>query len=134
MKAIWEFDCDPKATPEEAALEAFMVMQRRGTSANHFTIIDEQGEKTEVDLEALWETNPTALDRARRHAQRETHFYVVAEPPGSVGRQVSGAKESRQEFDQALAELRVAADKGTRFLRVEINPFSVAVFATAPKE
>lgn len=133
MKAIWEIDCDPKATPEQAALDAFMVMQRRGTSANHFTIINEQGEKTEVDLEALWE-DPEALARARQRAQRETRFYLMAEPSANVSRQASRVKDSRQEFDQALAELRVTATKGARFFRLEINPFSVAVFATAPQE
>ena len=133
MKAIWEIDCDPEATPEQAALEAFMIMQRRGTSANHFTIINEKGEKTEVDLETLWE-DPAAFWRARQRAERETRFYLVAEPPGNVGRQVSAGKESREDFDRALAELRVTAEPGTRFFRVEINPFSVAVYATALTE
>lgn len=133
MKAIWTIDCDPRATPEEAALEAFMTMQRRGTTANHFTIIDDDGKESEVDLEALWEY-PAALARAHRRAQQETRFYLVAEPPGNVGRQVSTGKETRQAFDQALAELHVTAEMGTRFFRVEINPFSVAVFAMARKE
>jgi len=133
MKAIWEIDCDPRATPEDAALEAFMIMQRRGTSANHFTIIDENGTKTEVDLDALWE-DPAAFWRARERAERETRFYLVAEPPGNVGRQVSAAKESREDFDRTLAEFRVTAEPGTRFFRVEINPFSVAVYGTAPTE
>jgi hypothetical protein len=133
MKAIWEIDCDPRATPEEAALDAFMIMQRRGTSANHFTIIDQNGTKTEVDLEALWEDHAAFL-RARERAERETRFYLVAEPPGNVGRQVSAGRESREDFDRALAELRVTAEPGTRFFRVEINPFSVAVYGTAPKE
>lgn len=133
MKAIWTIDCDPKATPEEAALEAFMIMQRRGTSANHFTIVDERGKQTEVDLQALWE-DPVALARARQHARRETCFYLLAAPPRNARRQACGAKESRQDFDQALAELRVTAAKRSRFFRLEINPFSVAVFATAPQE
>jgi hypothetical protein len=133
MKAIWTIDCDPKATPEEAALEAFMAMQRRGTSANHFTITDENGTETEVDLEALWE-DPAAFERARQRAQRETRYYLLAEPPGNLGRRLLGAKQSRADFDRALAQLRVTADPGKRFFRMEINPFSVAVFATAPKE
>lgn len=131
MKAIWTIDIDPRRSAEEAALEAFLIMQRRGTSANCFRIVDEEGRETEVDLDTVWE-DPKAFERACQHALKETHYYLVAQAPGDVGRQVCGPKETREAFDVALAELRVRSAPGTRFLRVEINPFSVAVFATSP--
>lgn len=133
MKAIWMIDIDPPCTAEEAALEAFLIMQRRGTSANCFTILDDQERETEIDLGAVWE-DPKAFERDRQRALRETRYYLVAEDPGDVGQQVSGPKETREACDSALAELRVMAAPGTRFFRVEINPFSVAVFATSPTE
>ena len=48
----WEIDIEAD-TPEAAALEAFAHMQRPGTTANFFTVYDERGDGTSVDLEAL---------------------------------------------------------------------------------
>jgi len=45
----WEIDISA-ATPEAAAREAFSHMQRPGTTATCFTVTDEAGDSTSVDL------------------------------------------------------------------------------------
>jgi hypothetical protein len=57
---IWKIDMEG-STPEEAAQKAFETMQRSGTTANVFTVIEKNkqgvpvGPEVEVDLDELWE-------------------------------------------------------------------------------
>ena len=50
----WQIDaeCD---TPEEAALEAWRAMRRSDSTANVFTVLDEQGGSVKVDLEEYFQ-------------------------------------------------------------------------------
>ena len=47
---VWEIDIYAE-TPREAAMQAFAHMQRSGTTANYFEVFDQDGNKTNIDLE-----------------------------------------------------------------------------------
>lgn len=47
---VWEMDLYAE-TPREAAMQAFAHMQRPGTTTNYFEVFDQDGNKTNVDLE-----------------------------------------------------------------------------------
>lgn len=49
-RVVWEIDIDDANDPVEAARKA-REYQTGDTAATVFTVIDEQGKKTEVDLE-----------------------------------------------------------------------------------
>ncbi len=49
----WVIDCE-STTPEAAAAEAFLAMQRTGTTATVFSVVNTKTqEKTEVDVATL---------------------------------------------------------------------------------
>lgn len=50
----WEIDveCD---TPEEAALEAWNLVRREHSTANVFTVLDQEGGSTKIDLEEYFQ-------------------------------------------------------------------------------
>ena len=50
-KISWAIDIETDDGPVDAARRAFRHMQRPGTWANCFTVEDEEGRKTFVDLE-----------------------------------------------------------------------------------
>ncbi|PWJ81513.1 hypothetical protein C7441_11045 [Pseudaminobacter salicylatoxidans] len=52
----WTIDYEGDGGPEEAARWAWEVMHRPHSIANCFTIIDEQGEQTKIDLQEIDET------------------------------------------------------------------------------
>lgn len=51
--ATWEIDIEDTDNPVEAAREAFAIMQKTDTTANVFTIHDENGNAFKVDLESI---------------------------------------------------------------------------------
>lgn len=57
--AEWTIDIDSAEGPVDAAKQAFAHMQRPGTSANVFTIIDGLGNRFKVDLS---EHEPEPID------------------------------------------------------------------------
>lgn len=133
MKAIWTIDIDPPCSAEEAALEAFMIMQRRGTSANCFTIVGDDGHKIDVDLEAVWQ-HPKALGRAQQRARQETQHYLIAQGPSGVSLLVCGPERTREDVEATLAPLRAGGVSGRTYFRLEIDPFVVRVLPTSAME
>ena len=48
-RILWEIDLDADS-PRAAARLAWEIMQRPGSTANVFTVIDSRGQRTQVDL------------------------------------------------------------------------------------
>ena len=131
MKVTWKWDVEDAATPEEAALEAFFTMQRRGTSAVVFEVTQDRDRCTNIDLYKVWE-DAQALCAARVRAQEETVYYLLSEREGQRAHQTSAALPDPIACESMLGELRAMSPPGTRFFRVDINPFAVAIQGYAP--
>lgn len=65
-QVIWEVESD-EATPQKAANEAWTLMQRRGSFARYFTVVDRKGRATKViakdsPLQKFFDSPPFADD------------------------------------------------------------------------
>lgn len=108
-------------------------MQRRGMSANCFTIVGDDGHKIDVDLEVVWQ-DPTAFGRARQRARKETQHYLIVQGPSGGSLLICGPERTREEVEATLAPLRAAGVLGRTYFHLAIDPFVVRVVPASVME
>ncbi len=60
FRVTWHIDIDDAEDMVAAAIQAFVYIQRHGTTANVFDVHDPHGQSTRVDLEQVLASDPTA--------------------------------------------------------------------------
>ena len=60
FRVTWRIDIDDAEDMVAAAIQAFVFMQRHGTTANVFDVHDHHGQSMRVDLEQVLASNPMA--------------------------------------------------------------------------
>ena len=60
FRVTWHIDIDDAKDMVAAAIQAFVFMQRHGTTANVFDVHDRHGQSTRVDLDQVLANDPTA--------------------------------------------------------------------------
>ena len=61
FRVTWGIDIDDAEDMVAAAIQAFVLMQRHGTTANVFDVHDRHGQSMRVDLEQVLASDPTAV-------------------------------------------------------------------------
>lgn len=127
MRVTWEIDIEEATSAVDAAWKSFLHMHRCGTSATVFTVTDEAGNRTTVDLDEVL-TDAATFQAALARAREATQYFVIKAAEGDEKTwRASTPYDDLVEWEKAFEATKRQIHGPARYFRLAINAFEITL-------